>query len=158
MEFCISSLNQSYFRTERRLSGGWALILVGLRLSRSHFSICCPLIKMRADRVGGGSHRPPRLDKKHLTPCSPRLSGPVPTCRFWIYARGINPTEETSEFHSSAEKSNRQPDANMSLLCITPSFQQKCKVNIFIRHQDMVSCICSDRLDIFFTSSPHTLT
>ena len=75
--------------------------------------------------MGGGSHRPPRLDKKHLTPRSPRLSGPVPTCRSCGFMRaGINPAEETSEFHSSGEKSNRQPDATMSPLRISPSFLQ----------------------------------
>ena len=104
------------------------VILLSLRLRRSHFSICCPLIKIREQiGVGGGTSgvasEPPRLDKNHTWRPLPRpdLSR--------LVAFGFTRAHKSRRgnigipflFLGRGGRSKRQAHARVSPPCISPS-------------------------------------
>ena len=98
--------------------------------------------------MGGGSHRPPRLDKKHLTPRSPRLSGPVPTCRSCGFMRGHKSRGGNIGIPflwREIQQAARCHNVSTLHISILPSSG----IHISIQHQDMVNHMCiSHRLTL----------
>ena len=90
--------------------------------------------------MGGGSHRPPRLDKKHLTPRSPRLSRPVPTCRSCGFMRGHKSRGGNIGIPflwREIQQAARCHNVSTLHISILPSSG----IHISIQHQDMVNHI-----------------